>query len=127
MEDLKDSNVTLNELKNKVNLFCEIRDWDQYHGAKDLSIGLITEASELLEHFRFKSNKETEEMFNDKNKKQQISYEIADIFFLLLRFSQKYNIDLTESLIEKIAINEEKYPVSKCKGLNKKYIEYAEQ
>lgn len=123
MENLKDSSITLNDLKNRVKLFCEVRDWNQYHGAKDLSIGIITEASELLEHFRFKSEQEIEEMFNDQSKKQQISYEIADVLYFLIRFSQKYDIDLTQSLIKKLEINKKKYPISKSKGSNKKYTE----
>jgi NTP pyrophosphatase (non-canonical NTP hydrolase) len=123
MKSLKDSSITLNDLKDKVKLFCEARDWDQYHGAKDLSIGVITEASELLEHFRFKSEWEIDEMFSDQDKKHQISYEIADVLFFLIRLSQKYDIDLTQSFIEKLEINEKKYPISKFKGSNKKYTE----
>jgi hypothetical protein len=46
---------TIQELTDKEREFCEARDWDQYHGPKDLAIGVITEASELLEHFRFPS------------------------------------------------------------------------
>lgn len=30
------------------------RDWDQFHNAKDLAIGISTEASEFLDLFRFK-------------------------------------------------------------------------
>jgi NTP pyrophosphatase (non-canonical NTP hydrolase) len=123
MDNFKDSNITLNDLKNKVGWFCEVRDWNRYHGAKDLSIGVITEAAELLEHFRFKSEQEVEEMFNDQSKKQQISYEIADILYFILRFSQKYDIDLTQSLIKKLEINEKKYPIHKSKGSNKKYTD----
>lgn len=123
MEDFKDSSSNLDDLKTIVKLFCETRDWDKYHGAKDLSIGVITEASELLEYFRFKSDQEIEEMLSDQNKKQQISYEIADVLFFLIRFSQKYNIDLTQSLIKKLEINEKNYPTSKFRGSNKKYTE----
>ena len=56
-----DHETNIQALKEKVKLFCEERDWDQYHNAKDLAIGIITESSELLEHFRFKSEKEIEE------------------------------------------------------------------
>ena len=57
-----DSETKINELKEKVKKFSEERDWNQYHNPKDLAIGIITEASELLEHFRFKSEKEAEVM-----------------------------------------------------------------
>ena len=112
-----DKNATIAQLKSKVKLFCEQRDWDQYHNAKDLAIGIITEAAELLEHFRFQPDKVL------SMKKAQISEEIADIFYFLLRFAQKFDIDLSSSLINKIKINKAKYPISKCKGSNKKYTE----
>ncbi|MBI5872024.1 nucleotide pyrophosphohydrolase [archaeon] len=119
-----DYNTNLAELKDKVKNFCEERDWDQYHNAKELAIGIVTEASELLEHFRFKSEKQVDEMFHDQKKREELSEEIADIFYFLLRISQRYNIDLSEELIRKIKLNENKYPAEKVRGLNKKYSEY---
>jgi NTP pyrophosphatase (non-canonical NTP hydrolase) len=111
------------ELEEIVKTFCEERDWDKYHKAKDLSIGIITEASELLEHFRFKSEKEIEEMFEDREKKEKISEELADVFFFLLRFSQKYDINLSNEFKKKMEINKINYPIEKSKGMNKKYTE----
>ncbi|MDP2750554.1 MAG: nucleotide pyrophosphohydrolase [Nanoarchaeota archaeon] len=118
-----DHKTNVKDLKDKVKKFCEDRDWDQYHNAKDLAIGIITESSELLEHFRFKSEKQVEEMMKDPKKRQEISDEMADVLYFLLRLSQKYDIDLTKALDEKMKKNNEKYPVEKAKGLNKKYNE----
>lgn len=53
-----DTQITLSELKEEIKDFCDKRDWNQYHNAKDLAIGIVTEASELLDIFRFKSEKE---------------------------------------------------------------------
>jgi len=61
-----DEKAYLTELKEKVKNFCEERDWDQFHNAKDLAIGIITEASELLELFRFKTEKQVGDMFKMK-------------------------------------------------------------
>ena len=118
-----DSEATLGDLKKLVKKFCDDRDWDQYHNAKDLAIGIITESSELLEHFRFKSEKEIEEMFKDEKKKGEISEETADVFYFLLRLAQKYDIDLSSELNKKIARNGKKYPIEKSRGSNKKYTE----
>jgi NTP pyrophosphatase (non-canonical NTP hydrolase) len=115
---------SLPELQSAVRAFCEARDWDQFHGPKDLAIGLITEASELLEHFRFKSEDECRALFNHPTKSEAIRHEIADVFFFLLRFSQMYGIDLAGALREKMLQNAEKYPVEKAKGSNQKYDEF---
>jgi len=120
---LMDEKSNIKELKILVKKFCEERDWNQYHNAKDLAIGIITESSELLEHFRFKSIEEVDELFYNKSKRKEISEELVDIFYFILRFAEKYNIDLSEELQEKIKKNIKKYPIEKSKGLNKKYNE----
>ncbi|MBU2639082.1 MAG: nucleotide pyrophosphohydrolase [Nanoarchaeota archaeon] len=117
-----DASTNIHELKEKIKKFCEDRDWDQYHGAKELAIGITTEASELLDIFRFKSEEEIEEMFKTE-KREHISEEMADTLYFLLRFAQKYNIDLTTELNKKMEKNHLKYPIDKSKGSNKKYTE----
>lgn len=119
-----DHKTTVHELKEKFKKFCEDRDWDQFHNAKDLAIGIVNEASELLEHFRWKSGDEIEALFDDPNKRDNIEDEMADTLLMILRFAQMYNIDLTTALDKKMKKNEHNYPVEKVKGCNKKYSEY---
>lgn len=114
---------TLKEVEEIVKKYCEDRDWDQFHGAKELAIGISTEAAELLSHFRFKSDKEIEEMFLDIKKREDIEDEMVDILVFLARMSQKYNVDLSSALDRKMKKNCEKYPIDKFKGSNKKYTE----
>lgn len=112
---------SLQVLSDKVRQFCEARDWDQFHGPKDLAIGLITEASELLEHFRFQSDQQALALFTDTQSKEEIESELADVFFFLLRFSQRFDIDLDKALRRKMEVSERKYPVHRAKGRNVKY------
>lgn len=119
-----DSKMKIQELKEKVKKFCEERDWDQYHSPKELTIGLVTESAELLDIFRFKSEKQIEEMLKNYEQREKITEEIADIFYFLLRLAQKYDIDLSSELNKKMAKNAEKYPIEKSKGSNKKYKEF---
>ena len=67
-----DDKTTLGDLKDEIRLFCEERDWDRYHNAKDLAIGIVTEAAELLEHFRFKSNEESDALFNNPERRHEM-------------------------------------------------------
>jgi NTP pyrophosphatase (non-canonical NTP hydrolase) len=122
MDFLMDSQTNIKQLKELVKKFSEERDWDQYHNAKDLAIGIITESSELLEHFRFKSAKEVEEVI--KQKKEEISEELSDILFFILRLAQRYDIDLSSEFQKKMEKNAKKYSIEKSKGSNKKYTEY---
>ena len=119
----KDNETKIHELKEKIKEFCEVRDWDQFHGAKELAIALILETAELLEPFRWKSEKEVNELMNNPEKRKHVEDEMADVLYFLIRLAQKYDIDLSEALDRKMKENNEKYPVDKFKGSNKKYNE----
>jgi len=102
--------------------FARARDWEQFHAPKNLAMALIVEAAELVEHFQWLSEQQSENLPADKL--QEVAYELADIFIYTLRLSQRLGIDLPATVTEKIAINEEKYPVEKVQGSAKKYTEY---
>lgn len=110
-------------MKQKVKKFCEDRDWDQFHNPKDLAIGISTEANELLDIFRFKSNEQMEKMFNEDVVREHVEEEIADVLFFVLRFAQMNNLDLEKCLADKLAKNAKKYSVEKSKCKNLKYTE----
>ena len=114
---------TLEEMINEVKDFCTERDWDQFHNPKDLAIGISTEANELLDLFRFKSEDEMRELMKDQTKRERVGEELADTFFFILRFAQMNHFDLAEILNDKITKNDKKYPVAKIKGKNLKYNE----
>jgi len=119
----EDDSTTLGELKDSVRRFCEERDWDRYHDAKNLAIGLVTEASELLAVFRFRSEEEVRKMLGDEAGRTKATDEVADVLYFLLRFAQMYGIDLSTEFRRKMRQNEAKYPASKARGSNKKYDE----
>jgi NTP pyrophosphatase (non-canonical NTP hydrolase) len=122
-EYMKDDVVTIKSLKHNIKTFCENRDWDQFHNPKDLAIGISTEANELLDLFRFKSESEIKKMIKDINKRKAIGEELADVFYFVIRFAQMNDFDLSGELQKKIKENEKKYPISKARGSNKKYNE----
>jgi NTP pyrophosphatase (non-canonical NTP hydrolase) len=118
-----DEEATIQDLKDKVKKFCDDRDWDQFHNAKELTIAMIIETSELIEHFRWKNHKEVDEMFENPKKRKEIEDEMADILYFLIRLAQRYNVDLSEAVDRKMIENNDKYPVDKFKGSHKKYNE----
>ena len=120
MSELED---TLEELKDEVQQFCEERDWDKYHAPKELAVGLVIEAAELLDNFRAMSEQEQLETLNDPKKAKEIRNELADSFYWILRFSQKYDINLSDALHSKMEENRKKYPIEKARGSRKKYNE----
>lgn len=118
---MKNNEVNLNELKQMVQRFCEEREWDQFHNIKELAIGLVTESSELLEQFRFRSHDECEALITSSDSRIKFEDELADVFFFLLRIAGRYGVDLEKALEAKIEKNAAKYPVEKARGSNLKY------
>lgn len=109
--DISDEQTTLATLKGWVRDFCEERNWDPYHGPKDLAIGLVTESSELLELFRFVDEEKAKSMLEDPIAREKIADELADSIYFILRFAQMYGFDIGQAVKSKIAKNAKKYPV----------------
>jgi len=110
-----DKTHNLEDLKKEVANFCEERNWDKEHKPKELAIGVVTEASELLEIFRFLSEEDSLLTTQKKETRTKISEELADTHCFILRFAQLYKFDLTESLKNKLKKNALKYPAPKKK------------
>lgn len=95
--------------------FRDERDWAQFHNPKDLALALNIEAAELLELFLWKN---AEDANVDK-----IKEELADVFSYALLLAEKYDLDVKQIILDKIKLNDSKYPVDKAKGTAKKYDE----
>ena len=102
------------KVKSEIRKFVDERDWEQFHTPKNLSMALSVEASELLEIFQWQKADE----YKNANKKQKemIKDEIADIFYYLVRISDKLDIDIEKAFIKKMKKNRKKYPKRLVKG-----------
>lgn len=109
----------IKELTDKIVKFIHDRDWRQFHNPKDLSISLVLEATEVMEHFQWKSHEEIDEYV--KSNKADIGEELADVLYWILLMSHYLDIDIKSALEDKIKKNEAKYPVDKAKGVHTKY------
>ncbi len=121
------NDISIDNILNRIEQFCKDRNWDQFHTPKELAIGAVTEAAELLDLFRFLSDQQIEDMLTDENGRAKIGQELADILYFLLRFSQLYGFDLLEEVDKNMSINEAKYPVKLSRDCNLKYNELTEK
>jgi dCTP diphosphatase len=111
----------LETLRDQLRTFAAEREWDQFHSPKNLAMALSVEASELLEHFQWRGEKESYQLTNEE--RQAVAYEAADVMLYLIRIADKLNINLIEAAKEKMVLNAKKYPVDKARGSSKKYDE----
>jgi NTP pyrophosphatase (non-canonical NTP hydrolase) len=116
--------TSLKDLQKLIRIFCDERDWDQFHNPKDLAISWALEAAEVMEHFQWKNSDEM--MKHSTDHKDDVAEELADVFYWVLLLSNKLDIDLVDAFKKKMVKNEQKYPIAKAKGSHKKYTELAE-
>jgi len=105
----------LNDLTSALLKFRDERDWAQFHNPKDLALALNIEAGELLETFLWKSAEQADI--------EQVKEELADVLAFALLLAERYDFDVKQIVLDKIAKNALKYPVEKSKGIAKKYSE----
>ncbi|MEE9266277.1 MAG: nucleotide pyrophosphohydrolase [Gammaproteobacteria bacterium] len=112
----------LEGLRQRLAAFAAVRDWDQFHAPKNLAMALIAECAELVEHFQWLTEEQSITLTPEKI--AAVRLELADILIYLVRISDKLNIDLLAAARDKIAINEERYPVEKVRGDARRASEY---
>jgi NTP pyrophosphatase (non-canonical NTP hydrolase) len=115
---------SLDNLNQRLIAFAQERDWEQFHSPKNLSMALIAETAELVEHFQWLSEEESYRL--DAAKREAVAMEMADILIFLLRCAERLDIDLVESAWKKIDINESRYPAERVRGDARRASEYRE-
>jgi len=109
----------IKDVTAKIIKFRDERDWMQFHDPKNMAVSIILEASELLEHFQWKTTEEVEKYAKENH--SEIKDEIADIALYLFELADNLGINLIEAMDSKLKKNEMKYPVEKAKGKHTKY------
>ena len=113
--------VNVEPLGQALESFAQRRDWAQFHSPKNLVMALTGEVGELNELFQWLSEQQSSDLAKDPDRKKRVAEELADVLFYLVRTAFVMGIDLNQAAIEKLAMNEQKYPTEKARGSNKKY------
>jgi NTP pyrophosphatase (non-canonical NTP hydrolase) len=112
----------LEALRDRLRTFAQDRDWDQFHSPKNLSMALMAEVGELMEHFMWLTEEQSYNLPADKQ--SEVEQELADIMIYLTRLAEKLEVDLFAAALKKMDLNESKYPAERVRGSAKKYTEY---
>jgi NTP pyrophosphatase (non-canonical NTP hydrolase) len=113
---------SLDDLNHRLLAFARTRDWEKFHSPKNLSMALAGEAGELLEHFQWLSEAQSATL--DRDKRDAVALELADILIYLLRLAERLDIDLLDAAYRKMAINEQRYPAERVRGDARRADEY---
>ena len=121
MTEKNDGDTTLQDIKNTIARFTAERDWQQFHSAKNVAMALVSEAAELMAHFRWSEHGQDAAVLADAQSLREIRHEVADVLLLLAEFANVAGIDMAQAVEEKMVINAERYSVEKSRGTARKY------
>lgn len=102
--------VTSDRVATALTQFIESREWSQFHSPKNLAMALAAEAGELLAEFQWLTQEESEKANDDGDLRQRVSMELADVAIYLRLLADRLNVDLDDVVLQKIAINEARFP-----------------
>lgn len=105
---------SIEQLNARLREFARTRDWEQFHSPKNLSMALIAEAAELVEHFQWLTEAQSASL--PPEKLREVEMELADIFIFLIRCADRLGVDLVRAANEKTDLNERRFPVEAVKG-----------
>jgi NTP pyrophosphatase (non-canonical NTP hydrolase) len=107
------------ELRDALRAFARERDWEQFHSPRNLATALTVEAAELLEHFQWLADAQSDQLPSEAL--AEVRLEMADVLLYLVRLADRLDVDLAEAARDKLAINAAKYPADKARGRADKY------
>ncbi len=110
-----DHEDSLSDLKKKIEVFRDERNWRKFHTPKNIAMSISIEAAEMLELFQWK-DPSIDEVLEDNELKRAIERELADVLIYCLNMASVLNIDLSTAIEEKMRDNLEKYPSEEYYG-----------
>jgi len=103
----------LDDLRSAIGSFIRERDWEQFHSPKNLAMALSVEVAEVVEHFQWLTEEQSQNM--PPEKLAEVREEIGDVMIYLTELADKLGIDPVEAAKAKVAINGQKYPAELVK------------
>ncbi len=102
------------ETIDRIRKFSADRNCDQFHTPANLAKSIAIEAGELLECYQW----------SDEADLEHVKQELADVIVYCQNMLDLLGLDVDEIINAKMDLNEQKYPVDKAYGSNKKYTEF---
>ena len=96
--------IELKDIIKKIVGFRDARYEMQYYNPKDVALSIVLEASDLMEHFQWKTKEEIEQYVDGH--KDEIGEALADVLYWVLLMSHDMDIDIMEALDKRVDLNE---------------------
>lgn len=93
--------MDIKQLTDEMNRFVRSKGWFDENSKRpqmprNLSISLVLESAEILEHFQWQ---------DEVKDKEELASELADVALYLLELASVLEIDLEEAMLKKLEVN----------------------
>lgn len=112
----------IEKLYQKMSRLYEERQWARFHSPKNVVMDLASEVGELIEHFRWLTEKESATLTEEQQ--TGVKEELGDVFIVLVHLAKKLGIDLVEAADLKLDQIAQRYPADQARGRCDKYTAY---
>src|SRR6266542_3990841 len=99
-------------IQERLRRFAAARDWVRYHNPKNLATAVVVEAAELAEVCQWLTPAEELTVMDDRELRERVTDEIADVLIYVLRLADLAGINIAEAVGMKIDRNESRLPES---------------
>lgn len=113
---VSDDRTTLLDIRIKAKKIGKESEDARYRRPKDVAIAISVEASELLEHFQWLSDKESGDTMGSAEKNAKLGADLADIIIYCLIFADALKIDVAKAIEEKVSLVPPQAPANPDKG-----------
>jgi NTP pyrophosphatase (non-canonical NTP hydrolase) len=104
------------ELTQRVRVFAQERDWEQFHTPKNLAMALAGEVGELVAELQWLTPEQSAAVMDDKEIGPRVRAEIGDVTIYLARLADVLGIDLVQAALDKLEESGRRYTVEAAHG-----------
>ncbi|GAB2638838.1 nucleotide pyrophosphohydrolase [Kribbella swartbergensis] len=104
------------ELRDRMRVFTEERDWAKFHDPKSLILALVGEVGELAELFQWLPADGAVAHVRDEPLRSRVSDELADVLIYLVRLADVLEIDLRDAARRKLHGSAARFPADEVRG-----------
>jgi dCTP diphosphatase len=104
------------ELRDRMRVFTEERNWAQFHDPKSLILALVGEVGEVAELFQWLPAGEALDLTHEDPLHTRVAEELADVLTYLVRLADVLDIDLAEAALRKLDDSSTRFPAADFHG-----------
>lgn len=109
---------SLEELRSQLRSFFEARDWRRFHAPKNIAMSLVSEAAELMQHFRWLSEDQSWKLAPEAL--AEVRDEIGDVLINIVALCDELELDPVAAAREKLQKIGTRFPLASAESAIRK-------